>query len=147
MKHVIDMRPTKDGADPVEYLEGIVTVLTHLHNNVNALRSRASVPITCAEAIPISSQSQKLAVSAVRLAGYSLHETTGTTGAVIRLHDGISTDGDSLVPISLGMGESVRDWFGDQRSGGVAFPTGMYLEVVSGSLEGSIWVYRNTVPR
>jgi hypothetical protein len=65
------------------------------------------------------------------------HETTGTAGAEIRLWDGSTNAGTLVAVISLNAGESTRD---DITEHHLTFRTGLYLEVVSGAIEGSVSV-------
>ena len=81
--------------------------------------------------------SQRISNSVGRLAGFSLRETSGTDVAVVRLRDGIDANGDLLATISLAAAESVRDWF---LPGGIAFGAGCYVEIVSGEVEGVIYL-------
>lgn len=70
------------------------------------------------------------------LVGYGLYETSGITGAKVMLRDGID-GGEIVVPIVLGPGESVRDFFGDA---GLSFTTGLYFNVVSGAVDGAVYL-------
>lgn len=81
--------------------------------------------------------SQTVSNSPGTLAGYSLRETSGTTSAVVRLRDGIDTGGQLLATISLAPAESARDWFMPQ---GIGFANGLYVEVVTGPVEGVCWL-------
>lgn len=69
--------------------------------------------------------------------GWSVAETTGTAGAIVRLHDGSQTTGEVFTRINLVANESVRDiWPGK----GIRCFTGrVFLEVVSGSVEGVLY--------
>jgi hypothetical protein len=84
--------------------------------------------------------SQGISRSAGRLAGFSFREVTGAA-AVIRLRDGADRDlaanGDLLVTVSLIGNESDRDWF---MPGGISFGYGVYVEIVSGTVEGTIYL-------
>lgn len=84
----------------------------------------------------LQGQSFQVATSPGRLAGYAVRETTGTTGAVIQLLDGRES-GELFLPISLAAGESTRDWY---MPVGVGFVDGLYLRVVSGAVEGAVFI-------
>lgn len=84
-----------------------------------------------------TSASQQLALLVDRIMFWSFLETTGTTRATVRLRDGADANAAVIVPISLSAGESTRDWLGPQ---GIPCKAGVYLEVVSGSVEGNIVV-------
>ena len=77
-----------------------------------------------------------------RIAGLALSETTGTAGARINVHDGTSAAGMILAPITLAANESIRDTFSDQ---GFTFTTGLFVEVVTGSVNGALFVSTGSV--
>jgi hypothetical protein len=52
------------------------------------------------------------------------------------MRDGTDTTGRILDEIGLAAGESGNDWMGDA---GVYFATGLYLDRVSGSIEGAAY--------
>lgn len=81
--------------------------------------------------------SGELVQYADRILFWAFLETTGTARATIRLRDGGDANAAVIVPISLSAGESTRDWLGPQ---GIPCRAGVYLEVVSGSVEGSVVV-------
>ena len=68
---------------------------------------------------------------------HATRETTGTTTAVYRLWDGSGTDGTLILPVALSAAESTRDDFTEHH---LTFRTGLYYELVSGTLEGSVSV-------
>lgn len=69
--------------------------------------------------------------------GWSFAETTNAAGATIRIHDGNQVSGEVFARINLGANESVRDWYIPK---GIRCFTGrIFLEVVSGSVEGVIY--------
>lgn len=72
-----------------------------------------------------------------RILFWSFLETTGTGRATLRLRDGSDAGGELIVPVSLSAGESTRDWLGPQ---GIPCHAGVYLEMVTGAVEGSIVV-------
>lgn len=76
------------------------------------------------------------------LHGWSLEETTGSAGASVVLRDGTGTDGVFIVGITLLPGESTRDWL---AGAGIGVRTGLFLEVVAGSVEGAAWVLPATL--
>lgn len=83
------------------------------------------------------SQSGQLSYSPGQVVGYSIRETAGAR-AVVRIIDGAAGDSTRLLlTISLAAGESARDWF---RPDGIPFNTGLYIEVVSGQIEGSVQI-------
>jgi hypothetical protein len=82
-----------------------------------------------------------VSTSAGRLVGWALRETAGAT-ATAYLRDGVDAGGDIIVPISLSANESTRDVY---IPGGLSFGRGLYLDVVTGSVEGSVWLGGNGV--
>lgn len=70
------------------------------------------------------------------LVGFALRETTGAAAAVVELRESDAA-GPLLVPITLTAGASVREWF---APGGVNFSNGLFVVVVSGSVDGSVFL-------
>lgn len=67
--------------------------------------------------------------------GFSVHETTGTGTALIRIYDNASAaSGTILDVIALAAGESAREFYPT----GLRYLSGVYVNVVSGSIEGSV---------
>lgn len=71
------------------------------------------------------------------LAGFSFAESTGSASASFKLYDGLDRSGQLIAVINLNDSESVRDWFGVF---GVYFQTGLTIDVISGSVEGAVYV-------
>ena len=69
--------------------------------------------------------------------GIGVKETTGTTAAVFNLRGGSGTSGILGLPYTLSGGQSVREWFGEA---GLTFVEGLFLEVVTGTVTGCVWV-------
>lgn len=67
-----------------------------------------------------------------RLLGFSARETTSAAGAQFNIRRGVSNTDPILVTVSLGVGESTRDWYGPD---GLAAVEGIWLERVSGSIQ------------
>lgn len=72
-----------------------------------------------------------------RVLFWAFRETTGSAGATFRLRDGSDTGGEIIAPFALLKGGSTRDWMGPQ---GIPCRAGVYLEMLSGSVEGSVTV-------
>jgi len=66
---------------------------------------------------------------------HATRETSGGASAVYRLWDGSSASGTLLLPVSLDASESTRD---DFRAHHLPFRTGLYFELVSGTIEGCV---------
>lgn len=71
------------------------------------------------------------------LTGWALKETTGAAVATLNIWDGTDNRGLLLAPVNLAANESTRDWFSDW---GIAFSRGLFVEVLSGSVSGALWV-------
>jgi len=68
-------------------------------------------------------------------AGFSVRETAGST-AVLRIHNGTSAAGTLLDSVSLAAGESAREFY----SPPIWASLGVFVDVISGSIEGSVRV-------
>lgn len=84
----------------------------------------------------VNGASGVLYASAGTLTGYSIRETAGAP-AVVRVHDGRDASGDLLVTIGLAADESATVVLPHQ---GVGFALGLYVEIVSGAVEGTVYV-------
>lgn len=71
------------------------------------------------------------------LVWYAMRETSGTAVASFRLWDGTSNGGRLLLPVNLNPNGSVREWPGAHT---LAYETGLYLEVLAGTFEGTVQV-------
>ena len=67
--------------------------------------------------------------------GFSLRETTGLAVALVRLWDAASATGNIIDEISLAANESARENYPIAK----VAKTGVYIEVVSGAVAGSIF--------
>jgi hypothetical protein len=129
--------------NPVEHgLENLIPKFTDMIERLDRvhdeLRSLNGVHLRGATPrVIINGASMKMSTSAGQLAGYALRETSGGTPAIVRLLDGFDATGDLLLPISLTGAESVRDWF---LPAGISFGTGLFVQVVSGTVEGVVFM-------
>lgn len=80
--------------------------------------------------------SGRLVSGPVVLWGYSFRESTGAAAAVVRIRDGQDLTGAIMLSVQLAAGLSDTSW---ATSPGVAGDVGLYLEVVSGAVEGAIY--------
>lgn len=88
-----------------------------------------------AQTTAISGSSQLLLSSDVLpYYGFSLRETAGST-AVVRIRDSGVVGGTILDTVAFTANASVREWYGN---GGIHVRGGLYVEIVSGTVEGSI---------
>lgn len=65
-----------------------------------------------------------------------MYETTGSAAAAVEVIDGNDGNGLLVSHITLQPGQSMRDTTGFM---GLYFRTGVYVNVLSGSVKGSIW--------
>lgn len=103
--------------------------------------SNLAVVLQGAEVRPIRTggNSTQVAGAGGRVMGWSLHETSNVAGAQLYLRDARDGDhaGDIIAALSLAAGESTRDsWF----PGGLSFINGLLVDVVSGSVEGAVYL-------
>lgn len=87
--------------------------------------------------IPTTTAGYLLVAGASLLAGWSFIETTGGAPAELALYDGAGTNGALIADIALAAGESTRDLI---PAPGLAVHTSLYLDVVSGSIRGAVWL-------
>lgn len=85
--------------------------------------------------IPATAASTGLVGFGVQFHGWSFRETAGAA-ASCRVRDGRDATGAILATIGLAANASDHEWLGDA---GVTADVGLYLEVVSGSVEGAVY--------
>lgn len=90
-----------------------------------------------AVAIPTTTANVQVTGRDSVLTGWSFRETTGTAGAIARLIDGKDANAQLVAAISLSSGQAVAL---SLAPGGLLITTGLYLDMVSGSIEGAVWV-------
>lgn len=71
------------------------------------------------------------------LLGWSLAESTGSAAAKVRIYDGTGTSGRLMAVIALVSGASSHVYMA--QGGLELFNGALYLQVVSGSVEGSVY--------
>lgn len=97
---------------------------------------RALPDADTAIAVVVTSVSKLLVSRQCQLMGWAFRETAGAAAAA-RLHNGSSANGQYLAILSFpASGESVSTTSGR----GIAASSGIYLEVVQGTIEGVVWV-------
>lgn len=90
------------------------------------------------QAFPLSSLtsgSQPVAGDTL-VTGWALYETTGADLASCNIIDGNDANGTIVARVNLLAGQSVRDMTGIL---GLLFTVGVYVQVLSGSIAGTIW--------
>lgn len=91
-------------------------------------------------AVPFASRSSSLLIASGygNLSGWSIWESAGTPAAAqVRFRDGTSTAGTIIGGVKLVA--SATD-AGPNMDEGIRFVTGCYMEVVSGSVEGVVYI-------
>lgn len=72
-----------------------------------------------------------------RVVYWAFRETSGAATATFRLWDSSNAAGTMLTPFQLAAGESIREFPGFHT---LPYRVGLFLEVISGAIEGSISV-------
>lgn len=107
--------------------DGTATLASSVSVAVEPAATTASVALTGADMV--------IAATAKDYRGFTIRETAGAT-AVVVLYDHASTaSGTILEAIALAPNESAREYYGD---GGVKTTNGIYCDVVSGAVAGSV---------
>jgi hypothetical protein len=89
-----------------------------------------------ATAVPLAGGSQQISATPAVYCGFSVRETAAST-AVVRIWDNPSAaSGTILEEIALAAGESAREYY----AAGIWAASGIYLQVVSGAVAGSVRV-------
>jgi hypothetical protein len=87
--------------------------------------------------IPTTTADVTIIGGALLLRGWAWIETTGTAAATFDLVDGLDENGQLVVPFSLTAGQSTRD---PLIGSGIEIKNGLFLEMLTGSIRGSVWV-------
>ena len=85
--------------------------------------------------LPLPAASAVLESRRGLLAGWSFRETSGSATATLRLWNTTNASGVKVATVSINAGESTRD----NLTTPVECEGGIYFELVSGAVEGSIW--------
>lgn len=75
-------------------------------------------------------------VAATRYRGFSIRNTSTTDTATVRIFDSLTAGGPVLEEVSLSANESAREYYADDTAPTAS--TGIYVQVVSGSVAGSV---------
>lgn len=102
----------------------------------DVMLASVSTPAT-AVPIPVTTTSRLIYSRPTVVMGWAFVETTGTANATVYLRNGRDAGGTLVVPISLLSAQSTRDYL---SPAGVYCDSGIYLQVISGSVTGSVWV-------
>lgn len=94
------------------------------------------LPLANSFAIPTTTADRLLLGTMAAVRGWNFAETTAGALAKVRLWDGSNDEGNKLATIEIPSGQSKEFWL---PGGGLAAYVGVFLEVVSGSVEGTLW--------
>jgi hypothetical protein len=124
-----------DQDDPpgdVEWVRWLSQLQADLSESINGVALRAARPVSVGTGggpRPLSSPG--------RIVGWSLKETTGAAGAYLRIWDGREAGGGQLLAcISVAQGITTNH----STPGGINVSDAVYVEVVSGAVEGVIYL-------
>lgn len=100
--------------------------------------------LPAARPLPIATRTTDLLLAGglTLIVGWSWIETTGAAAAEFNLVDGTGAGGALVAPISLSSGQSTRDLIPHPF---LACHSGLFLDMVSGSVRGSVWVIEATL--
>lgn len=88
-------------------------------------------------AVALTGSDQAVAANRTLYRGFTIRETSGSATAVVRLFDNASAaSGTVLEEISVNAGESAREYYVE----GIWAVNGVYVDVVSGAVAGSVRV-------
>lgn len=85
-----------------------------------------------ASAVALTGDDQQIATGPAVYRGYAVR---ATTAAVLRIWDGTGPAGTLLDVVVLDVDATASDWYG---GGGIRAARGVHVEVVSGTVEGSV---------
>lgn len=94
------------------------------------------LPPSIAVAIPVTTTDQEVQGRGGIVTGWSFKETTGAATAEVWIVNGNNATGVPIAFITLLANQSVRDVLADN---GVLCDLGLFVHVVSGSVQGSVW--------
>lgn len=90
-----------------------------------------------ANAVALTGSDQAVATTRTFYRGFTIRETSGSASAVVTIYDHASAaSGTILEEIMLNPSESSREWY----ETGIWASNGVYVDVVSGSVAGSVRV-------
>lgn len=87
-------------------------------------------------AVALTGSDQAVSANPSHYCGFTIRETSGSAAAVVRVFDGTSATGTVLEEVSLAQGESRSECY----PGGIRATIGIYVDVVSGAVAGSVRV-------
>jgi len=75
------------------------------------------------------------------LLGLAVREVSGAVPAKFNIRDGMDVSGPIVLPVNLAANESRSDYL--PFAGGIKFERGIYIEIVSGTVEGTLFTEVN----
>lgn len=114
----------------------VVNVPSFGAGNTSELVDVHGYQLTTSGSVPTAGGVQAIGYGA-DLHGWVIAESTGAAPARCRIHDGRDATGPVMAPVSVAAGGTSPVWFGDT---GMAAEIGLYLEVVSGSVEATLYI-------
>lgn len=90
-----------------------------------------------ANAVALTGSDQVVSATRTAYRGFCIRETSGSASALVRIYDNASAASGTVIDeISLVAGESTREWY----ESGIWTSNGVYVDVVSGAVAGSVRV-------
>lgn len=87
--------------------------------------------------VALTGSDQAVKTTATLYRGFTIRETSGSAAAVVRIFDNASAaSGVVLEEIALNPNESRGEWYG----AGIQAVNGIYVDIVSGAVAGSVRV-------
>lgn len=118
----------------VEYVRWALQMQADLAASLGGVMLRGALPI------PIGSApggSLRPLSSPGRIVGWSVHETSGTNPAFLRVWDGREPGNKPLAYIGLTAGQVLNHWIG---GGGISVTDALSVELVTGTVEGVLYL-------
>jgi hypothetical protein len=127
---------TPDTPDPVKEID-YVRWLSQMQADV--AQSLGGIMLQAARPVPVGSAPGGTLTplrSPGRLVGWSLHESSGTNPALVRLWDGREAGAKVLGYVALTAGQADNKW----NAPGVSITDALLIEVVTGTVEGVVYL-------
>lgn len=126
--------PDQEDPPEAEYIRWLSQLQADLAQSIGGVSMRAN------RAIPLGispGATRQPLTSPGRILGWSVHETVGAAPCIIRLWDGREAGGSLLAIIGCGALSSANVW---ASGSGINVSDGVYTEIVSGTVEGVIYI-------
>jgi hypothetical protein len=123
-----------DNAEQIDYLRWLSQMQSDMAASLGGVMLQGALPI------PIGSApggSARPLSSPGRVLGWSIHETSGTVAAVVRIWDGREAGSKPLGYVALAAGGVSNHWIG---GGGISVTDALFVETLSGTVEGVLYL-------